>query len=255
METLSPAAYFFLWIVGLIAGFVDAIAGGGGIISLPALLATGMSPHLALGTNKLQGTFGSLTATLNYTRKGLVNPKEIPTGIVFTALGALAGTMTVQVLSPEFLQQIILLLLFGIFLFTWLSPDLGKLDRRSFVSAPVFFVCTGLVLGYYDGFFGPGTGTFWTILLVMVLGLNLKRATAHTKVFNFTSNVVALVAFFLGGHVMISAGVIMGVGQMLGAFFGSRLVILRGTGFVRGFFLMVVAVTILKLAYSTYAGN
>ncbi len=255
MEILSFAAYFFLLITGLFAGFVDSIAGGGGIISLPALLATGMPPHLALGTNKLQGTFGSLTATVNYTRMGLVNPKEIPTGVLFTALGALAGTLTVQVLSPDFLQHIILFLLVGIFLFTWLSPDLGKLDRRSYLAAPVFFICAGLVLGFYDGFFGPGTGSFWTIVLVVVLGLNLKKATAHTKVFNFTSNVIALAAFFLGGHVMVSAGVIMGVGQMLGAFFGSRLVIQRGTAFVRGFFLIVVAITILKLAYSTYFGN
>lgn len=122
-----------------------------------------MSPHLALGTNKLQGTFGSMTATVNYSRKGLVNLREIPTGVVFTALGALTGTVTVQVHSPDFLKHIILILLAGVFLYTLFSPGLGKLDRRPSMAAPAFFGCAGLVLGFYDGFFGPGTGSFWAI--------------------------------------------------------------------------------------------
>ena len=227
--------------------------GGGGIISLPALLATGMPPHLALGTNKLQGSFGSMTAAVNYTRKKLVNLREIPTGVVFTALGALAGTMTVQVLSPDFLRHIILILLAGVFLFTLFSQDIGKLDRRPSVAVPTFFGSAGLALGFYDGFFGPGTGSFWTIALVVGLGLNLKKATAHTKIFNFTSNMVALGTFFAGHNVVLSAGLLMGMGQMLGAFMGSRLVIQKGTGFVRVFFLVVVAATIVRLAYTTYA--
>lgn len=255
MEPLTLSALFWLWLAGLLAGFVDAIAGGGGIISLPALLATGMPPHLALGTNKLQGTFGSMTAAINYSRKGLVNVREIPTGVVFTALGALAGTLTVQVISPDFLRHIILFLLAGVFVYTLFSPDLGRLDRRPSMAVPVFLGCAGLVLGFYDGFFGPGTGSFWAIALVVVLGFNLKKATAQTKIFNFTSNVVALGAFFAGHHVLVSAGLLMGVGQMLGAFAGSRLVIQKGTGFVRVFFLVVVAATIIKLAHATYAAG
>jgi len=255
MEPLSPASLFLLWLAGLFAGFVDSIAGGGGIISLPALLATGMPPHLALGTNKLQGTCGSMTSAFNYTRKGLVNLHEIPTGVIFTAIGALTGTVTVQVLSPDFLRHIILFLLLAVFLYTLFSPDLGKIDRNPSVATPVFYGCGGMVLGFYDGFFGPGTGSFWTIALVMILGLNLKKATAHTKVFNFTSNIVALAAFFIGNNVVVAAGLLMGAGQMLGAFLGSRLVIQRGTGFVRVFFLAVVLVTIIKLGYSTYAGQ
>lgn len=255
MQSLSLSALFVLWAAGLFAGFVDAIAGGGGIISLPALLAAGIPPHLALGTNKLQGTFGSMTAALNYARKGLVDVREVPAGVAFTALGALAGTVTVQILSADFLRDVILFLLVGVFLYTLFSPELGRLDRRPVLAAPLFFGCAGSLLGFYDGFFGPGTGSFWTIALVMVLGLNLKKATAHTKIFNFTSNLVALAAFLAGGNVIVSAGLLMGAGQMLGAFMGSRLVIRKGTGFVRIFFLVVVAATILKLAYSTYAAT
>ena len=253
MDSVSLSTLFFLWLAGLFAGFVDSIAGGGGMISLPALLATGMPPHLALGTNKLQGSFGSLTAAINYSRKGLVSFRDVFMGIAFTALGALFGTVTVQVLSGDFLSHVILILLVGVFVYTLCSPDLGRIDRRSLMKAPLFYGLAGMVLGFYDGFFGPGTGSFWTIALVLVLGLNLKKATAHTKIFNFTSNIVALMGFWLGGNVVFSAGLLMGGGQMLGAFLGSRLVIQRGTGFVRVFFLVVVAVTIIKLAYSAYA--
>ena len=253
METLSFSALLVLWAAGLFAGFVDSIAGGGGIISLPALLAAGIPPHLALGTNKLQGTFGSMTAACNYAHKGLVDLREVPVGVLFTAFGALAGTVTVQVLSADFLRHVILVLLAAVFLYTLCSPDLGKLDRRPTLAAPLFFACAGSLLGFYDGFFGPGTGSFWTIALVTLLGINLKKATAHTKIFNFTSNIVALAAFFAGGNVLLSAGLLMGAGQMLGAFLGSRLVIQKGTGFVRLFFLVVVAATILKLGYSTYS--
>ena len=255
MDPLPFSALLFLWVAGLFAGFVDAIAGGGGIISLPALLATGMPPHLALGTNKLQGSVGSITAAVNYARKGLIDLNEMPVGIFFTALGALAGTLTVQVMSPDFLRHVILILLAGVFLYTLFSPDLGRLDRRPTVAAPAFFGCAGLVLGFYDGFFGPGTGSFWAIALVVVMGLNLKKATAHTKIFNLTSNVVALVAFFAAHQVVIPAGLLMGAGQMLGAFAGSRLVIQKGTGFVRVFFLVVVAATLIKLAHTAYAAQ
>ncbi len=252
MDPLSFSSLLVLWMAGLFAGFVDAIAGGGGIVSLPVLLATGMPPHMALGTNKLQGTFGSFTAAVNYTRKGLVDLSEIPVGIGFTFFGALTGTLTVQIISPDFLQNTILILLVAVFFYTLLSPDLGKLDQRSSIAAPIFFSCAGFVFGFYDGFFGPGTGSFWTIALVVCLGINMKKATAHTKVFNFTSNLVALTVFFIGNQVVISAGLMMGAGQMIGAFIGSRLVIQKGTGFVRGFFMFVVAVSIMKLAYTTY---
>ena len=171
------------------------------------------------------------------------------------AAGAVAGTATVQVLSPDFLQHVILVLLLGVFLHTLLSPGLGRLDRAPRLAAPIFWACAGLSLGFYDGFFGPGTGSFWTISLVSVLGLNLKKATAYTKVFNFTSNVVSLGTFFAGHQVVMTAGLLMGSGQILGAFFGSRLVIQKGTGFVRVFFLVVVVATLLKLGHDTYLSS
>jgi len=252
MPPMTLSTLSLLWATGLFAGFVDSIAGGGGIISLPMLMATGMPPHAALGTNKLQGSFGSLTATINYSRKGLVSLREIPMGVTWTAIGAATGTLTVQWMSASFLSHLIVILLMGVFLYTIATPGMGRVDTRAKLSRPVFFTLAGFGLGFYDGFFGPGTGSFWTMALVLMLGLNLKRATAHTKVFNFTSNIVALAAFFMAGQVMVPAGVAMGFGQMIGAYLGSHLVIRRGTGFVRVFFIIVVAATIGRLGYTTY---
>ncbi|MFC1488385.1 TSUP family transporter [Thermodesulfobacteriota bacterium] len=244
--------YVLLGLAGLIAGFVDAIAGGGGLITLPVLLSVGIPPHLALGTNKLQSSFGSFTAALNYTREGLVEFTSVIPGIFFTACGAVIGTITIQYLSAGFLEKFIPIMLLAVFLYFLISPDLGTVEKEAAMPEMLFYGILGLLLGFYDGFFGPGTGSFWMVAFVLSLGLDLKRATAHTKVMNFTSNIVALVAFIFGNNVLFTAGIVMGFCQMIGAFIGSNLVITKGVRFVRVFFLTVVALTIVKLIYSTY---
>ena len=252
MIDLSHGCLGILFGAAVLAGFVDSIAGGGGIITVPVLLAVGFPPHMALGTNKLQASFGSLTATLNYRRAHMLRFRELTFGIAFTAIGALTGTVTVQVMSAEFLTHLIPALLVIIFLYVLCNPKLGTTHQPHRMAPGLFYLVFGCLIGFYDGFFGPGTGSIWTIALVLWLGFDLKKATAHTKALNFTSNIVALVAFMAGGHVMVYAGVIMGLGQMGGAYVGSHLVLKRGTRFVRIFFLCVVAVTIAKLLWSTY---
>jgi len=252
MIDLSYSCLAILFAAAGLAGFVDSIAGGGGIITVPALLAVGFPPHLALGTNKLQGTFGSLTAALNYRRGNLLRFREVVLGIAFTALGAFAGTMTVQVISADYLKHIIPALLVIIFVYVICNPKLGTTHRPHRIVPWLFYLVFGCLLGFYDGFFGPGTGSIWTIAFALWLGFDLKKATAHTKALNFTSNIVALITFLVGGNVIVFAGVTMGVGQILGAYLGSHLVLKRGTYFVRVFFLCVVALTIAKLLWSTY---
>ncbi|MFC1811401.1 TSUP family transporter [Thermodesulfobacteriota bacterium] len=252
MESIALSKYILLGLAGLFAGFVDAIAGGGGLITLPVLLSVGIPPHLALGTNKLQSSFGSFTAALNYTRKGLVDFQSVIQGIFFTACGAVIGTMTIQHLSTGFLGQFIPIMLLAVFLYFLFSPDLGAVDKEAMMPEMLFYGITGLLLGFYDGFFGPGTGSFWMVAFVLSLGLDLKKATAHTKIMNFTSNIVALFAFILGNNVLFTAGIVMGFCQMIGAFIGSNLVITKGVRFVRVFFLTVVALTIIKLICSKY---
>jgi len=252
MEPLGLPTLAILGLVGFAAGFVDSIAGGGGIITIPALLSAGLPPHLALGTNKLQSSFGSLTATLSYRHHGLVRVRQTLFGILCTAIGAAIGTVTIQRIPPDFLRQAIPILLVAIFIYTLLTPRLGERHEAPRLSSSLFHLVFGLAIGFYDGFFGPGTGSFWAIGYVTLLGFEFTRATAWTKVMNFTSNVTALLFFALGRNVILVPGLVMGVGQAAGAVVGSRMVVRRGARFVRVFFLIAVAATILRLVYQTY---
>lgn len=252
MIDLSIFSLFILFAAAFLAGFVDSIAGGGGIITVPALLSVGLPPHLALGTNKLQASFGSLTAALNYRNGKMVRFRELTLGVAFTAIGAIAGSVTVQAVEADYLKHFIPVLLVIVFVYMLCKPNLGSIHRPHRMAPGLFYLVFGLMIGFYDGFFGPGTGSFWTIAFILWLGFDLKKATAHTKVMNFTSNIVALIMFLVGGHVVLIAGFVMGFAQMLGAFIGSHLVLRRGTAFVRVFFLSVVAITIAKLLWSTF---
>ncbi len=241
---------FLLFLAGGFAGFVDAIAGGGGIIALPALLAAGVPPHQALATNKLQGSFGSLTAAANYAHKGMLHPKELGMGVCFTLMGAAAGTLLVQYFPANALENTIVAMLVLIFLYTLFSPDLGRIEKHAVMNKKVFYLLFGWFLGFYDGFFGPGTGSFWTMALILMLGLDLKQATAQTKLFNFTSNIVSLALFVYAGLVIWTIGLVMGAGQIVGAYIGSTMVSKKEVKFIRVFFLVVVGATILKLLLS-----
>ncbi len=236
-----------LFFSGLLAGMVDAIAGGGGLIALPALLFAGIPPQLALGTNKLQGSFGTLAAAFNYVKKGEASLKEAWVGIVFTLLGSAMGAVVVQQLNPAFLEPVIPVLLLLVFVYTLFSKNLGQKDGPPRLSHGVFFALFGLGLGFYDGFFGPGTGSFWTMAFMVLLGLNMTRASGFTKIMNFTSNVVALSFFIMGGNVIYSVGLVMACGQIVGAGIGSSLAIKNGARFIRPVFLTVVFLTLLKL--------
>ena len=250
---ISPLVHLLLFAVGVFAGFVDSIAGGGGLIALPALLAAGIPPHQALATNKLQGSFGTFSSTLNYARLGLASPRSMVLGIVFTFIGAAAGAWAVQQFSAGFLGVLILVMMTAIFIYTLMTPRLGFRPGPRRLPRPLFYMAAGLLLGFYDGFFGPGAGSFWTLALVLLLGLGLKEATAETKAFNLTSNLVALAVFIASGLVIWSVGLAMGAGQLLGAWAGSTMVHRRDVSFVRLFFLLVVAATIIKLAWDQFA--
>lgn len=238
---------------GLVAGFVDSIAGGGGLITLPVLLSFGFSPQQALGTNKLQATCGSGSAAWHYAQAKAVPLKDCGRGFAFSLVGAALGTLAVEQVNPSLLRHAIPVLLAAVAIYLLIKPRLGSEDHRARMPRGWFDTVFGLGIGFYDGFFGPGTGTFWAMAYVLCLGFNLTRATAYTKVMNFASNLSSLAFFLLGHKVVFGAGLVMGAGQLAGARLGSRMVIARGTKFVRPIFITVVLALTAKLIYDNYS--
>lgn len=247
--------YPLLFATGLVAGFVDAVAGGGGLIAIPVLLSTGLPPQTALGTNKLQATFGSASAAWHYARAGLVDWRDCGTGVFFTVAGAVAGTLLVSHLPTDLLQQAIPWLLVVVILYLVFQPRVGAAGRQARMTSGWFHGLLGLSLGFYDGFFGPGTGTFWAMAYVVFRGFDLLRATAHTKVLNFSSNATSLAVFWASGMCHVPAGLCMGLGQLVGARLGSRIVIRRGVAFIRPLFIAVALAITVRLVWQNLAGT
>jgi len=236
-----------LFLAGLSAGFIDAIAGGGGLISLPALLAAGLSPQIALGTNKMQSTWGTLMAVRKYARAGLVSWPQVRATALVTFGFACLGTWAVTQVSNEVLKKVVPWLLLAVAVYVVLSPGLGRTKARARLSPAFFAWLAGGVIGFYDGFFGPGTGTFWALACVSLLGLELTRATAFTKVANLASNFASLFVFVASDRVNYPIAAAMIAGQLIGGRLGAHMAIKHGAGFIRLVFLLVVFAMVAKL--------
>lgn len=243
-----------LFLTGLLAGTVDAIAGGGGLISMPVLMSIGLPPHVAFGTNKLQGAIGTMMAARRYWRAGWIAPKDIYLGIMCGLVGAVSGAVVNQMISGDILKKIVPVMLLIIFAYTLLSPKLGSKDQNARISNGLFYLLFGFSLAFYDGFFGPGVGAFWVFLLMFFLGYNLIKATAYTKVFNLNSSMVALFCFAAGSNIDYKIGLCMAAGQVIGGQVGATLAIRKGAKLIRPLFLVMVFATISTLAYRSYGG-
>ena len=241
-----------LFVAGLAAGFVDAIAGGGGLITVPALLWAGLPVQLALGTNKLQAACGTLLAVTRFARAGWIAWRDVRLAIAVTFVFAALGAWAVTLLSKDLLKTIVPWLLLAVAVYALLSPRLGLQRRVARISANAFAILGGTLLGFYDGFFGPGTGSFWTIALLSLRGYELTRATAFTKVVNLTSNVASLLVFLWAGSVVFKLALVMIAGQLIGARLGSGLVLKHGAPFVRVVFLGVVFALTAKLLWDQF---
>lgn len=218
--------------VALTAGFIDAIAGGGGLIMMPALLVSGVPPLQALGTNKLQSMCGTFVAMRNYGAKGLIEWRpNLPTALIVFA-GSASGALLVQFVEARTLALIIPLLLLANALYILLSPRMSDEDAHQRLSAAGYAPLGGAI-GLYDGFFGPGTGSFFTSTLVALRGYGLTRATALCKYFNWTSNVAAVLLFAIGGQVLWLLGLSMAVGAMAGGWLGSHTAMRYGAKLIR----------------------
>ncbi|MDE9480223.1 sulfite exporter TauE/SafE family protein [Xenorhabdus bovienii] len=246
---LSPEIYGFLFLVAIVAGFIDSIAGGGGLLTIPALLSVGVSPVQALATNKLQAVGGSFSASLYFIRRGAVDWRSQRFAIAMTLLGAMLGALLVQFVSPDFLRYLLPVLVIIIGLYFLLVPNIGAEDRPRRLGPLAFGCLAGGGIGFYDGVFGPGTGSFLALSYVMLYGYNLAKATAHAKVLNFASNIGSLGFFILGGQVLWLLGLVMLIGQMIGARLGAGLVLSRGQKMIRPMLVTISFLMSIKLLH------
>jgi uncharacterized membrane protein YfcA len=248
----EPSVYLALTGVAVVTGFIDAIAGGGGLIMMPALLFAGVPPIQALGTNKLQSMFGTATALRNYWRSGLVTLTGNRFAVIVVFIGAAAGCLVVQSIKVKALNLIIPVLLVGAALYVLLSPRMTDDDAHHRISGKAYAPLGGAI-GFYDGFFGPGTGTFFTTSLVGLRGLGLTKATALTKLLNFTSNIASVLFFALGGKILWLLGFSMAAGAMLGGWLGSHTALKFGARLIRPLIVTISLALTARLLWSYFA--
>jgi len=251
-----PASILFLLIFcAFLAGFIDAVAGGGGLLTVPALLASGLPPHMALGTNKLASTFGSITASYAFYKKNLFSPSFWKLSLLMTAIGAVAGTVMVSFINPELLNKILPVLIGFSALYALFNPVKAKdTNELPLDCATLKYkqISQGFTLGFYDGFAGPGTGAFWTVSNLILYKMNLLLSSGVARAMNFVSNIVSLITFIILGHVNFIVGLLMGGFLMLGAYTGAHSAIKFGNKFIRPVFTLVVSVMAIKLAYDAW---
>ncbi len=253
---LTIATALFLLAASFFAGFIDSIAGGGGLIQLPALLIGLPKSETAevLGTNKLSSIFGTSTAAVLYRKQIKPDPKVLLAMGVPALLGSAGGAMLASKIPTSSMRPMVLVLLIVVAIYTWFKPDLGKFEnlrhlprRRVQIAA-----LAGVIIGFYDGIFGPGTGSFLMLILVASLGYAFITASAIAKVVNVATNVGAILVFGINGAVIWQIGIIMGVANISGAIIGARLAIKGGSTLVRKVFLLVTVALIVKVGIATF---
>ena len=245
--SLDPLVLLALGGAGLLAGFVDAIAGGGGLIALPALLAAGIPPIAALGTNKVQGVVGTAIATATYWRGGFISFKALSVAIVATYLAAICGAYVVKQIDISLLKVVVPLALAAVAIYFLVAPKLTDDDRHSRLSWSIFLPVMGAVVGFYDGLLGPGTGSFLTMGFVALFGLGVTRAAGNTKLLNLASNLGGLTLFIPSGDVVWSVAAVMAVGQVVGGYLGARTGIRFGAKLIRPLVVVVSLVLAARL--------
>jgi uncharacterized membrane protein YfcA len=246
----------FVACASLLAGFVDAIVGGGGLVLVPALFAAFASAHPAtlLGVNKSASLWGTAVATVQYARRVHMPWRTLlPAGLVALA-SSFAGAWLVTVVSPEFLRKVLPFVLLAVLAYTLIKKELGREHAprlRGWHEAAVASAI-GLVLGFYDGFFGPGAGSLLVFLFVRLLGYDFLHASASAKLLNSCSNLAALSLFAFKGHIWWHYALALALANVIGSLLGARLALKHGSGFVRVVFVLVVSALILRTAYDAF---
>jgi len=254
---LTVTTGLFLLCASFFAGFVDSIAGGGGLIQLPALLIglPKTETVTVLGTNKLASVFGTTTAAALYRRQIKPDPKVLVAMALPAFIGSAAGASLASEIPTKSMRPIVLVLLIVVAIYTWLKPDLGKIEllRHESTRRIQISITAGVIIGFYDGIFGPGTGSFLMLILVASLGYAFITASAIAKVVNVSTNIGAILVFGIHGAVLWQLGLLLGVANVTGAVIGSQLAIRGGSNLVRKVFLLVTVALIIKVGFDTFA--
>ena len=258
LEQLTWGMLIFVVVAAFAAGWIDAVVGGGGLLQLPALLLIpGIAPVQALATNKLASVFGTATSSVTYYRRA---KPDIRTALPMAGIalaGSFGGAAVATVLPPAAFKPIIVVALLVVAIFTVFRPELGAATRLRFAGRRhhVMAGAAGLVIGFYDGMIGPGTGTFLVITLVALMGYDFLQASAKAKIVNLATNAGALLLFIPHGSVLWLLGGILAVANVAGSYLGSRMAVARGAKFIRVVFLIVVIALIAKLGVDVWNEN
>lgn len=237
-------------LLGFLAAFIDAVVGGGGLISIPALLAVGMQPSMALGTNKLASAFGSMTSAFRFLRSGKVDLKIVAKLFPIIFVMAMIGASVATFLLAELLKPVVIVVLTLVMIYTLVKKDWGSVRTFTKLSLgkAILFVSLMCLIGFYDGFLGGGTGSFMLFVLLM-FGFDFLGAAGNAKVLNFASNLGALTLFICLHEVDYFYGLIMAVSMIAGSYVGAQFAIKKGVGYVKGLFIVVTAILIIKNIY------
>jgi uncharacterized protein len=254
MFEVATSVALLLILAAFCAGFVDSIAGGGGLIAVPALLLAGASPVEALATNKLQGTFGAGTAMVTYARAGHVRPLDQLGMAAVSAVAGAGGAMVAHLIPADLLRLIMPAVLIGVALFFAFKPGLTDDSRAARMQPAVFTAVFVPLIAAYDGFFGPGTGSFFMMGFVLLAGYGILKATAHTKMLNFASNIGSLVVFVPSGAMWWVTGFAMAAAQIAGASLGARLAVRIGAGLIRPLLVVISSAMAARLLWQALAG-
>lgn len=244
------AEYLISFLASFLAGFIDAIVGGGGLITLPILLSLGLTLPQAVATGKLQASMAAVSALFSLRKE--INFNKLKIGVLFTAIFSIIGSYILLQIPNSWANPMVLGILILVFLYTVFKPNLGKSSKKAILKPTIFLIIFGIILGFYDGFIGPGTGSFWILAFVMLLGLDLKEASINTKLLNTTSNLCSLAFFLYFYDVFFKLGIIMGIGGILGAFLGGKFLLKVNIKLIRFVFIIIVFCTICKLIYSNF---
>ncbi len=243
----------FLMVMGFIAAVIDAIAGGSGLITIPAYMIAGLPPHLLLGTNKFAAFMGTAVSAGTYAKNDKIKWDLVLKLVPFSFLGAFFGVKTVLRIDPTILQPLIVIILIAVGIYTMVKPSIGEIDKYNGYNKKtlIYGMVFAFLLGFYDGFFGPGTGSFIIFGLVSIFGMNFVNASANSKILNLGSNIMSFILFMINGNIDYKIGILVGISMIAGAIVGSRMAIEKGNKLVKPIFIIMAIAAAVKVLRDT----